>query len=106
MARPLQEMDEIAKLTRKNAYIEDLPVNNPCGHIRDCGCEGVADCCFDCPLPRCRYDGPRLGRRFALNAPRNAELARRWAAGDSMEELIEHFQLGRRTIFRILQEAK
>ena len=97
---------EIAKLTRKDAYVDQLGALAPCGHPGPCGCQGVGECCFKCPLPRCRYDGVGNGVITIRNEPRNAEIVRLRAAGVPVEDLVLDFQLGKRTIFRILQEAK
>ena len=94
------------KLTRKDAFPEGITGRAPCGHTAPCGCEGVASCCFACPLPRCRYDYGGRGITTALNESRNADIVRFRAEGVPIEDLISGFQIGRRTIFRILQEAK
>lgn len=94
------------KLTRKDAYADAPRVTTPCGHPGPCGCKGVGECCFKCPLPRCRYDGVGNGVRTILNEARNAEIVRLRAQGVPIADLVADFQVGRRTIFHILQEVK
>ena len=99
-------MDEIANLTRKDAFPESLGALAPCGHPTPCGCKGVGECCFKCPLPRCRYDGVGNGIVTLRNERRNAELVKLRAEGVPIADLVSGFQIGRRTVFHILQEAK
>ena len=94
------------RLTREDAYVDELRSTNPCGHVRDCGCQGVAECCFKCPLPRCRYDGGGNGLRTIRNQLRDADIVRLSGEGVPIEDLMGGFFLGRRSVYRILQEAK
>ena len=48
------------RATRSDAYDEGREQRAPCGHLAPCGCSLpdrlIADCCFQCPLTKCRYD--------------------------------------------------
>lgn len=72
---------------------------------RDNGCE-LAASCLACPLPRCKYDEAVCSRKLAAG-PRDREivlLRRKYAAPITL--LASTYGLSRRTIFRILAEAK
>jgi hypothetical protein len=70
-------------------------------HYRDDGCE-VSPSCLRCPLPRCRYDEPG-GIRSILAEYRDREIVRLRTEGWKVEDLAAHFQVSRRSIFRILK---
>ena len=44
-----------------------------CNKHGGCGCEGVSDCCFSCPLSKCRFD-VRGGVRQIRNSERNPKI--------------------------------
>jgi hypothetical protein len=69
-------------------------------HYRDEGCR-FWHACLSCPFPRCLYEEPR-GPARALNAYRDGEVRRMFAAGRSATEIAEHFGLTRRSVYRIL----
>ena len=70
----------------------------------DTGCE-VAPSCLRCPLPMCRYDHPG-GLRGVLNVARDAEIVRRRDGGESAMVINEAMDVGRRTVFRVLQNER
>ena len=75
-----------------------LPERYP---YRDDGCE-VAPACLQCPLPRCKYDEPRLILRFRRDQ-RDQEVVRIWRAEQlSVSALAQRFNLSTRTITRAL----
>ena len=67
---------------------------------RDDGCD-VSASCFNCPLPRCRYEEPG-GLRAILNAQRDEKMLQLRLKGMGVEELADRFQVSRRTVFRVL----
>jgi hypothetical protein len=67
---------------------------------RDDGCD-VSASCFNCPLPRCRYEEPG-GLRAILNAQRDEKMHQLRLKGMGVEELADRFQVSRRTVFRVL----
>jgi hypothetical protein len=81
-------------LVREDALPENM-------HYRDDGCE-VSPSCLRCPLPRCRYDEPG-GIRSLLAESRDREIVRLRLEGWRVEDLAEHFQVSRRSVFRILK---
>jgi AraC-like DNA-binding protein len=85
---------EEAILVREDALPEHM-------HYRDDGCE-VSPSCLRCPLPRCRYDEPG-GIRSLLAESRDREIVRLRMEGWKVEDLADHFQVSRRSVFRILK---
>lgn len=78
-----------------------------CGHLAPCGCQHWRQCCTSCPYPDCKLTGvPGCYARQAANAPRNAEVVTLRDAGASIDDICDRFQLGKRTVFRILQQAR
>ena len=72
---------------------------------RDEGCE-LAPKCLSCPLPKCRHDDPGwLGRRARK---RKAEAIKEAWRKESLKPkaLVARFGVSRRTVHRILQEAR
>lgn len=76
-------------------------------HYQDEGCR-VWAACLTCPLPRCIFDDPAGVRRAtnrAVNGQRDAEIRRRYAAGEAAIALAAEFGLGRRTVYRIVERG-
>ena len=71
---------------------------------RDEGCE-VASRCTECPLERCKYDEPN-GLMTVRMRERNSQIIALQRAGATMEELTQHFGLGRRAMFRVLAKGR
>jgi hypothetical protein len=92
-----------AHVPRKDALPEGLQARALCGHVLVCGCEGVAACCFDCLLPRCRYDGNHRGIVTVLNESRDREIAKLRAVGLTVDGIASRFHLSRRSVFRVLR---
>lgn len=67
---------------------------------RDDGCD-ISESCFNCPLPRCRYEEPG-GLRALLNESRDREIVQLRLKGMPVEELADRFGISRRTIFRVI----
>ena len=74
-------------------------------HYADTGCE-VAPTCFDCPLPRCKFDDMewfykyrRLGRYLHMASVIHSE-------GLSVSEAAERFSVTQRTVFRVLSRCR
>jgi hypothetical protein len=88
----------LAKPRRRH---DSLPENT---RYRDDGCS-ISESCFDCPLPRCRYEEPG-GLRAVLNSVRDEEMTQLRLAGMSVEDLAGHFSVSRRTVFRVIGGLK
>ena len=73
-----------------------------CGHYGDCGCTEpvIANCCFRCPLSKCRYEG---GSRVVVNESRNRELRALAARGTPVAVLALRFGLHKRTVYKLLE---
>lgn len=72
---------------------------------RDTGCE-ISASCLECPLARCKYDEPG-GARALTMAARDREIAllrRKYQA--PIDLLSSTYGVSRRTIFRVLAEAR
>ena len=67
---------------------------------RDDGCD-VSESCFNCPLPRCRYEEPG-GLRALLNESRDREIVQLRLKGMPVEQLADRFGVSRRTVFRVI----
>ena len=74
-------------------------------HYEDTGCE-VASTCFDCPLPRCKFDDMewfykyrRLGRYLHMATVIQNE-------GLTVPEAAERFSITERTVFRVLRRCQ
>ena len=78
-----------------------LVTQSACGHYGDCGCTEpvVADCCFRCPLSKCRYEGTS---RTVVNESRNRELRALAARGTPVAVLAVRFGLAKRTVYKLL----
>src|SRR3989442_8996007 len=74
-------------------------------NYRDLGCE-VSPSCLLCPLERCKYDVPLVSERQTTMHARDQELVRRRRRGAAIDSLAVRYRLSRRTIFRILSEAR
>lgn len=77
---------------------DPLPEN---ARYRDDGCS-VSSSCFNCPLPRCRYEEPG-GLRAVLNEMRDSQILALKQAGVPVEDLALRFEVSRRTVFRVLE---
>jgi hypothetical protein len=71
---------------------------------KDDGCE-VSPSCFDCPLPRCRYEEPG-GLRALLNEERDQQILQLRLKGMAVDELAGRFNVSRRTVFRVIGTSK
>lgn len=91
-----------AHVPRKDALPEGLEARSSCGHVSICGCAGVATCCFNCPLLRCRYDGNHRGITTVLNESRNREIASLRFSGLTVKTIASRFCVSPRTVFRVL----
>jgi hypothetical protein len=67
---------------------------------KDDGCD-ISESCFNCPLPRCRYEEPG-GLRALLNESRDREIVQLRLEGMGVDELAGRFGVSRRTVFRII----
>ncbi|KKN68694.1 hypothetical protein LCGC14_0448850 [marine sediment metagenome] len=83
---------------------EDLRITIvSCGHNLGCGCAGISDCCFTCPLIICRFD-KKGGVREIRNTSRNQEIVRMRRLGKTVNEISSHFELSKTAISRILRK--
>lgn len=71
----------------------------------DSGCD-LYPSCLRCPLPRCRYEDPG-GVPAMLRVGRNASITRlALERGVAVDEIARMFGLSRRTVFRVLADAR
>ena len=93
-------------MTRSDALPEgERHTLAPCGHSIPCGCAGVAACCFNCPLPRCRYEMVG-GLRAIRNGERNPAIVAARAAGERPDDIARRFGIGRRMVQKVLAVAR
>lgn len=71
----------------------------------DEGCE-LASRCLTCPLPRCKHDEPGGARRLLMEARDRQIIALRQTGRMTISALARTFGLSRRSVFRILQQAR
>jgi len=71
----------------------------------DEGCE-LARRCLTCPLPRCKHDEPGGARRLLMEARDRQIIALRQTGRLTISALARKFGLSRRSVFRILQQAR
>jgi hypothetical protein len=74
-------------------------------HYHDNGCE-FADSCLDCPFPKCIYDEPGGRQRWLKTFRDEAVLRLFHDQGKKVKDLALMFGVSRRTIQRILKQAK
>ena len=93
---PLQ-LPKVDRDGRKPRMRDALPEQT---RYRDDGCD-ISESCFECPLPRCRYE-EKGGLRALLNEYRDNQIIQLRLAGMAVEELADHFGVSRRTVFRVI----
>ena len=76
-----------------------------CGHNLGCGCQGVSNCCFTCPLEHCRFEVVG-GLKAVLNIDRNREIVQLYSQGKSITNLSKQFNLSRKSIRRIAYNGR
>ena len=69
-------------------------------HYQDEGCR-FWHACLSCPFPCCVFELPG-GPNRAMNAFRDGEMRRLYAAGTSAVEIADRFGVTRRSVYRIL----
>lgn len=85
----------------KVVRIDALPERYP---YRDDGCHLFAHC-LDCKLPACIYEDPHQFQR-AAREERRREVAALAERGIQCIEIARRLQIGRRTVFRDLQDMR
>ena len=95
---PLLPPDEIDAAASGNDRVPELT------HYRDEGCR-FWSACLTCPFARCLFEEPG-GARHALNAARDGEIRRRYAAGEPAVAIAEQFGIARRTVYRVIGGAR
>lgn len=71
------------------------------GIYRDTGCQ-YAPKCLECPLPDCKYDGPRAAQDEA-RARRRQQIQRWHNRGLSVAAIAKRMKCGTRTVYRDIQ---
>lgn len=90
------------RVTRADAYEEGREYRGRCGHLMPCGCTAVAACCFDCTLPKCRFDaGGNL--RIQLARHRKDQISILGREGLSRAEIARRLGIGLRSVYRLLK---
>lgn len=74
-----------------------------CDHKLGCGCKGVSDCCFKCPLEYCRF-GVIGGVRAIRAVGQNTEIVKLHRQGKSVRDISEQLKVSRRVIQRVLRK--
>ncbi len=97
----LADRSSAVRLRKVRMRADSLPEYT---RYKDDGCS-ISASCFDCPLPRCRYEEPG-GLRGVLNAMRDEEMTQLRLSGMSVGELAGHFGVSRRTVFRVIGGTK
>ncbi len=72
--------------------------------IADTGCE-LEPSCLSCSLPMCKHDVGTGHGHHVFKAERNAEIVKLRGKGWTIEQLMERFQVGQRTITRAMQKG-
>ncbi len=72
----------------------------------DRGCGDDCTRSLECPYPRCRYDEPLVSRRERLMPRDRAIVAARLKDGLPIAVIAERFNVGTRTVFRVLRSAR
>ena len=72
----------------------------------DRGCGDDCTRSLECPYPRCRYDDPLVTRREGLVSRDRAIVAARLKEGLPIAVIAERFNVGTRTVFRVLRSAR
>jgi len=72
----------------------------------DRGCGDDCTRSLECPYPRCRYDEPLVARRKKLTLRDRAIAAARFEEGLPIAIIAERFNIGTRTVFRVLRSAR
>ncbi|MYD36653.1 MAG: hypothetical protein F4X20_06590 [Dehalococcoidia bacterium] len=72
----------------------------------DRGCGDDCTRSLECPYPRCRYDEPLAARRERLTSRDKAIVAARFKEGLPIAVIAERFNVGTRTVFRVLRSAR
>ena len=72
----------------------------------DRGCGDNCTRSLECPYPRCRYDEPLATRRERLTLRDQAIVAARFEEGLPIAVIAERFNIGTRTVFRVLRSAR
>ncbi len=88
-------------------YFDDFELDLPpefC-HYQDNGCE-FADSCLNCPFPECLYAEPGGKQRWLKCLRGEAVLRLFTSRGKTVKDLALMFGVSRRTIQRILKQAK
>ena len=85
---------------------EDISIAvSSCGHELGCGCRGISDCCFRCPLEYCRFE-VEGGLQAIQNTGRNKEIIQLHKQGQDTTVLSGQFNLSTTTIRRIIKNGR
>ena len=72
----------------------------------DRGCGDDCTRSLECPYSRCRYDEPLITRRERLMPRDKAIVAARFEEGLPIAVIAKRFNVGTRTVFRVLRSAR
>ena len=76
---------------------------NRTGVILDDGCEWSPSC-LTCPLPQCKYDAPGAVQREEREF-RDGRILEAQRSGLTVAEIAKQFNVGKRTVFRVVQKG-
>ncbi len=103
VATKTQGPSVVRRGTGSRRRLDTLPERS---EYRDDGCGGGCERSLECPFPRCRLDDP-MGWRREARVIRDRELVRVYAAeGLTVDGLASRFQVSRRTVHRVLSDAR
>lgn len=93
----------LARRRRSGGHSDRLPEDTL---YIDRGCGDDCTRSLECPYPRCRYDEPLATRRERLMPRDRAIVAARLKEGLPVAVIAERFNIGTRTVFRVLRSAR
>ena len=88
----------IPERVRSDALPDGLPFNTPCKHYNECGCE-VSACCFNCPLPVCKYEEEQ-GMQTVRAKQSYLAIVHLLDEGRSVGWIMQVMGISRRTVYR------
>ena len=102
----MRNTDQGLKVERERAMPspDALALRTPgqtCGHEPNCGCH-YAGCCFECPLPECKFEGPFRSR--AMVSARRAEARWLQAKGVRVKDITFLLGVSRVTVWTYLRD--
>jgi len=93
-------------MSRVDAFLDYRLYNSSyralCGHLGKCGCD-VSGCCFNCPLPLCRYD-QGFSLRTLRSAGRTRQIITMRGQGIKVSDIAPVVGISKRSVYRLLAQ--